>query len=97
MKVIAEEAWSWMLLNQGEDFLLSVVCGSVGLFERHIQLNEEEKILYRLRSTGYIANLAEEIRRHPESFSSRYIAGFDDLPGIGEAIQAWVAARPLTQ
>ncbi|HEY5761510.1 MAG TPA: hypothetical protein VIU34_37070 [Steroidobacter sp.] len=93
MKVIAEETWSWMLLNKGDDFLLSVLCGSVGLFELHIRLNEAEKSQYLLHDVSYISNLAEEVRLHPAAFSPRHIASFDDLPGVSEATQAWVAAR----
>lgn len=96
MKVIAEETWSWMLLDEGGDFLLSVICGGVGLFELHIRLNEAEKNQYLLHGASYISSLAAEVRFHPAAFSSRHIASFDDLPGVRDAIQTWVAARRPT-
>ena len=47
MKVVEEAAWSWMLLAEGEEHVLSVVCGAVALSEIEFALDAGEVAAYR--------------------------------------------------
>ena len=47
MEVIAEKSWNWMLFADGERLLLSVVCGSVGIYEMDFELTGDEVAAYR--------------------------------------------------
>ncbi len=71
MKKIFEKPWSYSLYEEGEELYLSVLCGSVGLYEIKIKLNKGEKEEYYKNGEEFIKNLSSEIRKNPNSFSHR--------------------------
>lgn len=93
MKVLAEEAWSWMLFEHEGNLLFSVLCGSVGLFDINIALSAQERELFSIEGEAFLKRLAHQVRHDPASFQARQVPGFNDLPGLKEATKRWRAQR----
>lgn len=91
MQVIAEQTWSWLLLSDGQHWWLSVVCGSVGLFERNIELDAVESLLWTQGGEAALRRFARRIQADPAAWSTRHLPDFDAIPGITAAIAQWRA------
>ncbi len=90
MKILDEEHWTWMLFAEGQHLYLSVLCGTVGIYEINMQLTEDEKIAYRKQGRPYLNQLARQAAGNPyEIFQARHLKMFNDLPGIKEATRQW--------
>lgn len=53
--------------------LISVVCGTVALFDRNIRLSEVEKKYYEQNGIAYLDKLASDISHSPEKYQDRHI------------------------
>ena len=74
METIIQKQWDYTFSKKDDgQLLLSVVCGSVGLFEVDIVLNQEETDQYNELGEVYIDELAKQIRHNPNDWSSRKI------------------------
>lgn len=74
MKKLIEKTWSYILYQTDDNNLIfSVVCGTVGLYQRNIQLNEEEKAEFEKKGESYLEALAENIRQSADSYKPRHI------------------------
>ena len=73
MKELARSNWNYILYEDDENLLLSVVCGSIGLFDRNISLNAVEKKSYLKEGIIYIEKLAVLIRKDPKKYEFRHI------------------------
>ena len=62
MKEILKSNWNYTLLEENNTFLLKVICGSVGIFEVELLLNNEQIQKYKVEGEKYINQLANEIR-----------------------------------
>jgi hypothetical protein len=51
--------------------VLSVLCGTVGLYEARVRLNEEEMSRYRAEGVAFLDDLASRIRKEESIFKSR--------------------------
>jgi hypothetical protein len=71
MEVLLKKDWSYTLKRNGSDLTLSVLCGTVGLYEVSIILNENENELFLKQGENFIDTLANNIRSNPESYKSR--------------------------
>lgn len=89
MHVVEESHWSWMLLAEGEEIFLSVVCGAVALSEVEFALGADEIAAYRREGRPFIETLAEHVIVSPGAFQARHIPDFHERPGVEEAIVAW--------
>ncbi len=78
MKEIIRLQWTYILYEQNDRFLLSVVCGTVGIFETNIWLNETETEKYRKSGKEFIDGLAEQIRNAPSNYTDRHV----DVSGL---------------
>ena len=77
MKIIAKEDRCWCLYKDDNgEYYLSSLCGTVGMFESVMELNESEAASYESDGTTFIKSLAEKVRNDPEGFMSRHIKGF---------------------
>ncbi len=56
------ETWSWMLDEIPEGLVLSVVCGTVGLYERSLLLTPSEIETWRNGGSAALEPLVEAIR-----------------------------------
>jgi hypothetical protein len=75
LSLIAERAWDHALYRDDDrgQHVLSVVCGSAGIFLRNIVLTEEETRI-ALESEAARSVLAERVRANPNLYRSREIA-----------------------
>jgi len=71
MQKVIDKSWNYVLYKSDEDYLLDVLCGSVGMYQLKIWLNTSEKESYLLRGEDYIDELARTIQRNPSSFKER--------------------------
>ena len=69
-KVLAEQAWNFVVFSYGADWVLTYVAGGVGLYEVSIRLTTEE--LAQIRATPEFAkSLAQQFRTAPEHYRAR--------------------------
>ena len=62
MEQIDSERWSWCLYQHKEDFILSVVCGSVGIYTQEILLTKSEAALFNSQGVQIIKELVDQVR-----------------------------------
>lgn len=62
MKELIRKDWSYSFFEKDGKFILSVICGSVGLFEVNILLNNEEQEQYEIQGPIYIEEFAKAIQ-----------------------------------
>ncbi len=75
MKEIIKKDWEYTLYQSDDNkLLLSVLCGTVALYDLVIQLNEEEKAKFEKDETEYLNNLAEDIRTNTSKYENRQVA-----------------------
>ena len=75
MKILEQEKWSWSLYKQDDELILSVVCGSVGIYEQAMALNKQEIMAYKSGGSSYLSELANRVRSAPDSFVNRVVKG----------------------
>ena len=75
MERIDCQRMNYSLYREGESLFLSVICGSVGIFERTIELNSSE-VTAMENDSEFLLNLATEIRNGSSSFTGRNISDF---------------------
>lgn len=62
----------WKLYSKNDDnFVLSVLCGGIGMYEFKTTLTPEELSAYESLGTGALDKLAYEIMKNSERFSYR--------------------------
>lgn len=57
-----EEPWSWTLEEIDEGLLLTVLCGTVGLYEKAVLLEPDEIAAWNQHGPAGLESLAEAIR-----------------------------------
>jgi len=69
------EAWSWTLDRTDDGLLLSVVCGTVGLYERSLMLTPDEVSTWEQAGPAGLDPLVEAIRNDVTDtvFGHRYL------------------------
>ena len=77
------EPWSWTLDQMPEGLVLSVVCGSVGLYDRTIVLTSDEIQRWRDGGPAALEPLIEAIRNDVTGadFAGRYRPDLTDHGG----------------
>lgn len=71
MDKVFQESWSYTLYRDGDRYILSVVCGGVGMYELNIPLDDgEAKVVGNQQA---VAELAKKIRTDPKNYSARSI------------------------
>lgn len=89
VKVVEEAPWSWMLLADGPAMFLSVLCGTVAVYEIEFALTQAEIEGYAREGKAFLEKLAGRVIGVPGEFSARHISDFHDRPGVEEAIAEW--------
>jgi hypothetical protein len=95
MKVLAEETWSWMLLEHNGELLFSVLCGGVAMYGIEFALSESEAFSYQQQGENFLRSLARDVTGSPSVFRPRQLPAFDALPGLQEAVAKWRASRAV--
>ena len=70
---VARIHWQYILYRYHNDFVLSVVCGTVGIFEVNIGLDKEEKAKYLSEGIDFINYLSYKVSSSPGSYLDRHI------------------------
>lgn len=70
---LAEKRWNYMLYKVDESYILSVICGGVGLFELNIPLSNEDGVR-ALADETFLDKLAAEIANDPKKYSGSSIS-----------------------
>lgn len=74
MKKLIDKNWEYTLYqDEHNNLIFSVLCGSVGLYDTNIQLNEEEKAEFEKRGQSFLDILAEDIRQNESKYNPRHI------------------------
>ena len=73
MKELLNSRWNYVLYETEGKLLLSVVCGTVGMFDRNIFLTDIERESFNLEGESYIEKFANEIRNDPSKHESRHV------------------------
>ena len=70
---LAEKRWTYILYKVDDSYILSVVCGGVGIFELNIPLSsaDGEKAL---NDKGFLETLAADISSDPKKYLSQSIS-----------------------
>ncbi|SDD49379.1 hypothetical protein SAMN04487996_101156 [Dyadobacter soli] len=72
MKEIAKEAWNYTFSeHRPGDYVLSVVCGGVGVYEFEIRLTAAQIAAYEREGIPYISRLAEQVRHDQAPFHAQ--------------------------
>ena len=69
---IAKKDWAYTLYKSEDNYILSVVCGDVAIYELNIQLNDYEINRY-MENQEYLEEIASEITTNPRKYSPRGI------------------------
>lgn len=72
MKKILEKPWTYILYLDNDKYILSVVCGSVAMFEINLVLDDVENAGYREQGEVYISQLAAAVRDAPKAYMDRH-------------------------
>ncbi|RZJ60014.1 MAG: hypothetical protein EOO45_24940 [Flavobacterium sp.] len=73
MEELSGRSWDYTLYRNGADLILSVVCGTVGIYEVNVKLDKEETRRYEGEGEDYIATFAKSVRNDPNEYTSRHI------------------------
>jgi uncharacterized protein YhaN len=74
MEEIVKKDWKYVLYRTEQNqLLLSVVCGSVALYDLNFILNSEEKELFRKEGVKFLDELAEKVSYSPQLFEERKV------------------------
>lgn len=71
MDIILQKKWNYSLSKDGSDLYLSVLLGSVGMYEINIKLNDDETTEFNQKGEEYIDKLSEEIKNQPSKWIVR--------------------------
>jgi hypothetical protein len=73
LKKVLQKKWSYTLYQDDDrKFILSVLCGGVGMYELNIPLSDEEGERV-LEDEGFLNGLAESIRSNAVAYSGRSV------------------------
>ncbi|KZY35119.1 hypothetical protein A3749_24805 [Oleiphilus sp. HI0078] len=89
MEKVEIENWSWTLLRHNENFILSVVCGSVGIYTVEVVLSKAEIDHYKAKGVAFIKQLASNIRSNPESSKSKSLGASPIAKELEIALNEW--------
>ena len=59
--------------EQAGTLILSLLCGSIGLYEVRIRLSDAEVVSFRDEGESYLDRLVTQVRQNETAFSDRFI------------------------
>ena len=78
------------MYQHNDEYILSVLCGTVAMYGREIVLSEDEKTEYLQHG---IHEIAKRIANEPSVYQPRQIVDFHDDPAVKKADADWRAAQ----
>jgi len=73
MEKIIDKYYDYILYQKENDLILSVVCGTVAVYDITIALNPQETQEYHKKGGSFLDTLASTIRSYPEEYFKRRI------------------------
>ena len=73
MEKIEERTYGYQLYKDKDDYFLSVLAGTVGVYSIEIELTDEEKSTYASQGVAYIDQLAGNITQFPSAYRTRQL------------------------
>ncbi|MDQ1089431.1 hypothetical protein QE390_003977 [Siphonobacter sp. SORGH_AS 1065] len=74
MKELIVNPWNYILyLDVKGSYVLSVICGSIGLYDIMFLLNKKETALFLENGTEYLDILNSEVRNKPYEYINRKV------------------------
>ncbi|KOY86394.1 hypothetical protein AD998_09775 [bacterium 336/3] len=73
MQKITEKYYDYILYKDNEDYIFSVVCGTIAVFDVTIKLNTQEQKEYQQKGEAFLDTFSSTIRSNPEGFFDRRI------------------------
>ncbi len=70
---VEKSPWNYVLYEANGNLLLSVLSGSVGLFDVNILLHDQQQQAYKTEGSSLIEAIAKEIRENPNKFAEQHI------------------------
>ena len=68
MEIILDKRWNYQFIKDNDKYILSVMCGTVGLFEVDIELNKQQIASYKKNGINFIEKCVKEIRANPNHY-----------------------------
>lgn len=68
MEIILDKRWNYQFIKDNDKYILSVMCGTVGLFEVDIELNKQQIASYKKNGLDFIEKYVKEIRANPNHY-----------------------------
>jgi hypothetical protein len=65
--------YMYKLYQNGEQLVMSVVCGGIGMYEVRVVLNEEERLQYVESGDSFLNELAYDIAKNTQNYLQRKI------------------------
>jgi hypothetical protein len=82
VKEILNSKWDYILYQKENKLLLSVVSGTVGLFDRNIYLTDQEGNSFESDGEVFIKKLAKDINNDPSKYESRHVKSMSILNSV---------------
>jgi|JI8StandDraft_2_1071088.scaffolds.fasta_scaffold04777_2 hypothetical protein len=73
MQKIIEKEYDYILYEDKGKYILSVLCGTIAVFDVTIMLNQEETAEYLQKGETFLDYFSSTIRSYPEDFFERRI------------------------
>ncbi len=71
MNEIIKKQWNYRLFkNSSDEYVLSVLCGTIGLYEVEVKLSPQQIQDYEDKGEKVIDELAQEIRNNPANYTN---------------------------
>jgi len=68
MEIILNKRWNYQFIKDNGKYILSVMCGTVGLFEVDVELNKHQIANYKRNGIDFIEKCVKEIRAIPNQY-----------------------------
>ena len=68
MEIILNKRWNYQFIKDNGKYILSVMCGTVGLFEVDVELNKHQITNYKRNGIDFIEKCVKEIRANPNQY-----------------------------
>ena len=73
-RILLDEPWSFTLAEHADGLRLSVLAGTVGVYEVNIRLTDDEGARYADEGDAAIRALVADIVEHPDAYRERHIS-----------------------
>jgi len=83
MKEVIKKNWDYCLYEKEGKLILSVICGSIALYNVNFELNKSEENSYNEIGQTFLTQLVDMVREKPSMFESRHMdiqIELDNLP-----------------